>query len=405
MFSSALLVSLLVAAPAKLAMPALSAGAGVSVAVAQTVGEAVAAELRRYPEVQLITDAELNAVLTHDAQMQALGCGSDTCMAQIGGAVGARWLVTGSVARLGESWLIFLKLLDVKAVKTVKQANRRLKNTGPDALLDSLPSLVAQVIAPTGAELSAKEAAPAKTVTAPAGGLDEELSPAPPRDGLQLFTDGKKHYLALGDYKGTSTPLFWGDAKALWAQRLVGSGKSGPASFSYTVWDPRAPSGWQRSVEGKEGKLHLQCGDTRVELTAVAKPLTKKILSAAQFLAPRWRRQAFVLARDDEGTYYYVDRGRSSALHDDFRLFVGKRGKLAYLPLDDALVDGGGMAFLSPQGRLTIKGEPAVASWIALGVEHKLNLLQVEDEAAFIYATMGVYKEALGTICDAALGR
>ena len=113
------------------------------------------------------------------------------------------------------------------------------------------------------------------------------------------------------------------------------------------------------------------------------------------------------MARDDEGTYFYVDGARradgEAAEAHDYRLYVGRKGSLARINLTDAIEDQGGLVFLASGGRLLARpqGRTYAVEWAASGTRIALTFLDPADEGPLIYRELGVYaKEKLGTPCD-----
>jgi TolB-like protein len=396
----------------RLAVMPLQAGESVPDKTAGGVTEAVAAEVRRVPGVQVITQQEVSAVLTLEQQRQLVGCETDACVADLAGALGVERIVTGSIAKLGESWLLHLKLIDVKKVATVAQSDRRHRGGSIDDVLDGLPEMAAELFpgyapAPTrgGARPSAMSApaAPAPAV-APAW-ADEPMDASAMRPRLKLATDGKGAYLAFIPFGSSDEPFFYGDAQKLYAQRIYGRFVSGREVFDFGFWEPRSKSA--ASFEFRDGKYALSCNGKDTALTLVPDAEAAKLLDAARFLKSRWKRHAYALARDDGGAYYYVDQAREPEENTDFRFYTGLKGKLALQELVDAIVDTGGSLFVTEQGRLRVfrdeEGKER-AEWLVGGKKTPLTLLDLSMNAAMIYTSLGVYKgETLGTPCDGRL--
>ncbi len=74
---------------------------GASRELAAAAGTAVATELDRLRAFQVITSEAIRSMLAYEKQRQMLaGCTEGGCMAELGGALGADWLVSGKVTRL-----------------------------------------------------------------------------------------------------------------------------------------------------------------------------------------------------------------------------------------------------------------------------------------------------------------
>src|SRR5512138_2473436 len=147
-------------------------------------------------------------------------------------------------------------------------------------------------------------------LAAPAAGDGEAIDITPYRERMKLLTDGKGHYVALLPFTYSDGPntgyLFYGDGKTFHAQRRFGGGRNGNESFDTSFWEPRVNGGYEASLSYKDKSYSVQCGDRKTTLTAVDKPAAQEMIAAARWLAPRWKRKAYALARDNGGTYYYV---------------------------------------------------------------------------------------------------
>jgi TolB-like protein len=413
-----LALALALASPAKIAVMPIAAGEGVEEKTAAALTEAAVAELRRRPDVQLVTPKEISALLSLEQQKVALGCQNEACIAEIGGALGVDRMVTGDMARLGQSWLVHLKVLDVAKARVVTQADRRIKGGTIDDVLDALPSL-AEELFPGG------KSAAAPTTVIPAKPPPASATPAPlpprwseepldlssdKRASLLLFTDGKGQYVAINPEDVLGGPLLAGDGKRFHLQRVVTGGRNGD-SFDQHFWEPRGRLADTWFARQDDGKVTLSCADKPVSFTAVPPPEAKQLLARAQIFKFRWRRYAHALARDDEGRYFFVEGARgpegSPAKERDYRLYVGTKGGLVAKPVSDAISDEGGDLFITPGAKLRFFRENGklAAEWTEGRDKVRLVALDVEANANLIYRGLGIYRgERLGTPCDGVFG-
>ncbi|HVE82511.1 MAG TPA: hypothetical protein VND93_06675, partial [Myxococcales bacterium] len=109
--------------------------------------DALVGELRRNPSVSVMTGADVAAVVGNERERQLLGCTDTTCLAELGGALGADRIIHGSVGRVGGSLLVNLTSLDPRSGKAVASVSERLKGGGDEAFLDALPALSYQLLA------------------------------------------------------------------------------------------------------------------------------------------------------------------------------------------------------------------------------------------------------------------
>src|SRR5512135_1092998 len=162
-----LLTAVLAAAPPRLAVLQVVNGEGVPSSTAAAITEAVVAEVRKQSKAEVITQREIASILSLEKQKAMLGCETDACMAELGGALGTDRLVAGDMAKLGESFLLHLRVVDVKKVRVAAQADRRLRGGTIDDVLDVLPAMVRELFpgtpppAPPPAQAATPQPAPA----------------------------------------------------------------------------------------------------------------------------------------------------------------------------------------------------------------------------------------------------
>ncbi len=422
MLSTLVALSLAAAQP-KLAVMPIPSGEVVREETASAITEAVAAETRRRSGGQVITQREIASVLSLERQKAMLGCQTDSCMAELAGALGVDSLVAGNLSKVGDSWMFHLKLIGAKRIQVLAQADRRIRGGTLDDVLDALPVMVGELFAgaPARSVASPVPAAPAPAAppaaSAPARPLPPPWVEEPAAVGdeerakLMLFDDGKGNLVASGPHEARL--VLAGDAKKLFKLWLQSGGAEGSEKFEWSFWEPRAVDGWQRSFEVKipEGTAKLQCGDSAVAFKRVSDARARKILARAALLEARWRRVGQVLGRSDEGEYWYVDAARTAggdeAKKRDFRLYVGRKGALVRLELLDAIEDPAGMLFVTAGGRLELKraqdGDTKLA-WITAAGRRELTFLPIYGQGPLIYGELGVYAgERLGTPCDGRL--
>lgn len=276
------------------------------------------------------------------------------------------------------------------------------------SLLVAPLALVASSSQVSAAPAAKKKAAPA--AAAPEAPKEPAADPADVIDvskveRLLVFTDGKGHYVVTPKTKQNETLLFYGDGKTFYNQRVFGSGgsydeKDGWSDVSYSFWEPRVDAGWKGSFGWKDGKVHMQCDTKQTELKVVPPDEAKKIIAEGKFYKPKWKRRAYALARDREGTYFYVDNLREPANAKAFKLYSGKKGEMKPLPLTNIVSDQEGDIFSTKIGDLRLVLDKSESSWTVKGKTNKLVHLDLEGNARVIYSELGVYSSSLGTPCD-----
>jgi hypothetical protein len=238
--------------------------------------------------------------------------------------------------------------------------------------------------------------------SAPAKGQDAKLVDVTSvKAQLKVLDDGKGHFIVVLPFgEDVFQHLYWGDGHAFWAQRVFGGSSEGEVAFDRVFWEPRVRERWKASFTLKDGVFTLRCSDRTTVFKPTEAAAAKAVLDGATFHAPRWTHRAYALARDDSGTYYYVDRARDDEVKD-FRLWAGPRGQLKPLPMTNVVSDSEGDIFATRSGELRLVLDKKESAWVKGPKRTTLKLLPLEDNVQLIYSELGVYAgEPLGTPCD-----
>lgn len=241
-----------------------------------------------------------------------------------------------------------------------------------------------------------------------------ELDASVFRDHLGLLTDGEGHYVAVVTFETVTKDisvgkhLYYGDGERFYSLRSSGGGSStSNKRFYRSFWAPRARKGGGGNLDVLGDVFTLTCGQRKRDLKQLDEAPRKAMLAKARFFGPKWLRHAYVLARDDEGTYYYVDRAREPPDNYDFQLYRGPRGNMKQLPLVNIVSDSEGDIFVSKRGRLRLvldrSNNRTKRRWEWIHRKKRTDLIDVpvNQNATLIYVGLGVYDgQRLGTPCD-----
>ncbi|MDP6931302.1 MAG: hypothetical protein QGG40_00230 [Myxococcota bacterium] len=238
------------------------------------------------------------------------------------------------------------------------------------------------------------------------------------RDELRVLTDDDGHFLTLVPF-GARDALFYGDGKTFHQLRSSGSSRTGDEKFSYTLWDPRHEIQDDPTVRFEQGAYTVTCEDREQSFRLLSPEETDRTLKKAEFLGPLWERQAVFFARDDYGTYYYIDRIRDDApsyasrgtqplrgksaepTGPDFHVYAGWRGQMMRAPLVPIAIDSAGWVFSTPTGDRRLILTDDVARWVDEDRDRTLAILPLQQNYQLIYNEKGVYPgRRFGTPCD-----
>ncbi|MBI3179216.1 MAG: PEGA domain-containing protein, partial [Deltaproteobacteria bacterium] len=84
-----------------------------------------------------ISSQDIRQMLAMEAAKQAVGCDDVVCLAEIGGALGADYMISGSVLLTAEVFLIQLQLMNIKQARVEQRVAREYRG-GPIGLFDEM---------------------------------------------------------------------------------------------------------------------------------------------------------------------------------------------------------------------------------------------------------------------------
>jgi len=128
-------------------------GSGVDAAQLESVGDRVASTIAARGVYEVISAKDVQTLLGLERQKQLLGCAESSCITELSGAIGARFVTSGSLVKLGTAYQLTLTTLDAERAQPIGRSVR-LAEALP-SLMDTLPWAVAEATAlPAPAEPS-----------------------------------------------------------------------------------------------------------------------------------------------------------------------------------------------------------------------------------------------------------
>jgi hypothetical protein len=429
------LLALLAASTAtanKIAVVPIQGTAELTADTKRAFSNSLAAELNKRGH-SVLTDDQIASLLNQEAKQQWVGCTDNSCMAQLGEALGVDELALMSVSKVGQSWLVNVQRVDAKQVKAVA-FERRIQNGSIDGVLDVLPALLTEaygsVKAPTPlvvGNTNTNTTANTNAATTPANtagavvamSASDVLKKLPvmavatkpdtartlddkQRKRLVVAKSASGQVIAFDPEGGYNGPIFAGMAGVggmdFYEQRIIGGGSDG-SKFDATFWDPRHD---QRgfAVDGK--KIERTCGRSVTSYQVLNGNARASVLKSAKFFGPKWQRRLTAVLRDADLNYIIVDQARDNDANPDFRVFVGRKNAFSQVQNDDVVQDSVGITAIGANHRLLVFAGGGGADLQVKGSDALGFMgLPVEEAAANVYGAMGLYPAALGTLCDA----
>lgn len=222
--------------------------------------------------------------------------------------------------------------------------------------------------------------------------------------GASVYQDGLGNFYVIRlpvDDGLEGFRIYAGDGKMMYLQEAISvSRDTGAHEWGAMLYAPRSDIGRAR-LKHADGKVTLQCQEeVPIDLTVTSQDQAKKILNGGKFVKAPHNRMSHVLARDDDGVYYFVDRLEGSPARG-FRVFAGPKGAMKELPMTNVVSDSAGEIFATKSGELKIitKTVDNTASWRKGKVRTDLTMLPIKLNAYLIARELGVYGR-MGYVCD-----
>ena len=211
-------------------------------------------------------------------------------------------------------------------------------------------------------------------------------------------------YVVMRD--GDEPKVFFGpNPRAVYEQIIIGSSSDGEGRWEFDTWAPRLPGAHLAFLtHKKDGSFQRSCGDKDdAGLTELTGDKAHAVLDKAAFLTMGTIRVPHLLARDDSGVYYYVDRIAKQYGGKGYRVFVGRKGAMKQVPLTDVASDSAGEVFSTRSGDLRLvrnnENDKQKMTWVKGEKRTELVFLDTDANSVVIFKDLGLYT-FLGTLCD-----
>ncbi len=147
------------ATPAGSATPALpsvalfnlEAKGAVQAAVAEQLTDLVLDEMRKEKRFsRVVSQKEVETVLGFERQKQMLDCSAESCVSEIAGSLGVDLVVTGSIGRLGSSWVFSVRMLRSRDGQAASSVTARACGESEDSAVALVVPAVAKLLLDAG---------------------------------------------------------------------------------------------------------------------------------------------------------------------------------------------------------------------------------------------------------------
>jgi hypothetical protein len=118
-------------APAKelrVVVPGVHAYPGVPAGTSDVLSDLLLDSLLSRHGIRALGPSDARAMLSAEQQKQLLGCKDESCMTELAGALGADWLIAGTVGKLEDLYVVSLQLIDARKARVTARATAKLKS-------------------------------------------------------------------------------------------------------------------------------------------------------------------------------------------------------------------------------------------------------------------------------------
>lgn len=118
---------------------------------ATTIGGLITSELSADARLDIIGSAEVERLAALEGDRQNAGCADNSCLAELAGAIGARYVVFGDVGKLGDIVIVQLNLFDSQTAQALTRVTVQANSMSelPRALPPRVRELAAPLVAST----------------------------------------------------------------------------------------------------------------------------------------------------------------------------------------------------------------------------------------------------------------
>ena len=128
----------------KLMIWRISAKSGVTDSVADSITGYLSMVVEKMTGATVVSESLIKTVLDGEELAQKCGDEENSCIADIGNALGIEEAFSGDLGKIGQTWMLNLRRIDNRKVEVIKRASYSMKGE-IDTLIEALPSIIAEL--------------------------------------------------------------------------------------------------------------------------------------------------------------------------------------------------------------------------------------------------------------------
>lgn len=118
---------------------------GVSPSDASVLTDNISDELLKTGKVRVMERSQMDKILQEQGFQQSGACDTSECAVQIGKLLGIERVVVGSVGKIGETYSLSIRMVDVSTGEILAGSRRNYKGAVDDALQQVVPDVVQEL--------------------------------------------------------------------------------------------------------------------------------------------------------------------------------------------------------------------------------------------------------------------
>jgi len=123
----------------------IAAQRNVDEGLVSVLGDIMLSELQKRGG-QVVGYSDIQAMLDNEAAKNVLDCDGTNCLAELGDAMGARYLIHSSLGRIGAQYVLNLKLIDVEKATVKARVTRQVGSEDEAALIEVVRTAVVELM-------------------------------------------------------------------------------------------------------------------------------------------------------------------------------------------------------------------------------------------------------------------
>ena len=201
----------------RLAVMDLRLAKGIDPSVGGLLNETIISKLDATGQFQsIISGSDMRDMIDLETQKMALGCEQDSCLAELGGALGVPYMLVSNLGRFGKQYILNIKFVAVEEAKVLGRVNKILADEAK--VLEALPKALQEIVDSALGPVEDEEPTVVKTAAASAGLATPAVSQPAEAKSSGRVSARPLVWLGIGVMAGGAGAGYWSQQSVLEAK-------------------------------------------------------------------------------------------------------------------------------------------------------------------------------------------